>query len=442
MAANSLTEDQARQMDKFNFPEGLLSSQVMLSHLPTNIKTWGQLKDWVAQHMNSMPGDILEKLKGLQGLHFRNMQQIQQSRQSQVPGAPSIQKSNSHQPGPAPEAPMLQSRNSQIAPPGLNPSQLQFAGPSGIPNPTAEEVATARTRLPENMKHLSDEDITRVLMGHRMKMIMKAQENRAAAGGQQLPFNNIQRPQQATNQQFSRQVPQSNLSTQQSSTQQQPQAPNSQNGPKTLNQPVGKAPSQARPMVHSTSQGPTMKGNKRKETEDVFEVPNPNLAQQQQQHQRAPAVNKEIQVLGQQPLNATMTNEQLSSMPQQQRAIYEAQLRRQASQQGKMPSLQQSVSTGSNDPTAIQMTEDERRRNARIYQILRDVVATTPNRPPIQMDEQTRQKMITQLSYAKIMVQKMEEALPSFFKMYGDEKATRELITTVCLINAGIYIHN
>ena len=437
-AANTLTEAKAREMDRFNYPKGILNNQVMLAHLPPDILTWGQLKAWVAQNMHSMPADILDKLKGLQALHYQSVAAQQQKRLAQrMSNIQDGQQPTMQQPGPAPQANMVQPRNVESNVQGTNTSRMPASLPPGISAPTMQDIQNARaTNL--NLKDASNEQIASLIVQTRYKHLMKVNQGQGTPGvpiatPQQSQSNSMHRSQplqQPNQQQYPTPVNQNSSTPQQQPFARPPRQP-IPNGRRMLDQSVARQPQSARPTAQSNGQIQSIpKGIKRNNTDDVVEVPNPNIPQQQPLSQR---------IQGKQPSNAqnvqnsvlpNFTPDQLNAMPQQQRNLYEMELRRLASQRGPQPSAPAGNGNGPAD-LARQKNEDDRRKMARIAQIVKEVIETLPARPPILMDEQTRLKMIEHLQSARPMVQKMEEALPSFFKTYGDEKTIRDLITTV-----------
>ena len=76
------------------------------------------------------------------------------------------------------------------------------------------------------------------------------------------------------------------------------------------------------------------------------------------------------------------------------------------------------------------------RKDARLKQILQEVLKSTPKRAPLPLNPQIMAKMAKQLRDAKEMVTRMEQSLPMFFRMFEDENMTRELIRTVCLTSS------
>lgn len=70
---SNLTDDQIRQMDNLNFPAGILPMDGAFSAMPKHVKTWSELKSWLAQNQVILPSGTLDKFQGLQGLHFQDL---------------------------------------------------------------------------------------------------------------------------------------------------------------------------------------------------------------------------------------------------------------------------------------------------------------------------------------------------------------------------------
>jgi len=54
-----------------------------------------------------------------------------------------------------------------------------------------------------------------------------------------------------------------------------------------------------------------------------------------------------------------------------------------------------------------------------------------PPRQPVPMDVGTRTRMIPKLAQAQTILVRLDNALPLFYRMFGAEDITRELIRTV-----------
>lgn len=174
------------------------------------------------------------------------------------------------------------------------------------------------------------------------------------------------------------------------------------------------------------------KSLKRPSYDDVVEVPNPNLSHSQPAQQ----VKSEQDQSGGRPPMLGPTAEQLASMPPKQRAVFEARMREQA-QKAKLTNFssggqQSQASTAENRFENERQMHEFERKNARLKQIIQEVVQSSPKRQPIDMSPEVKAMMTQKLRDARAMVVRMEKSLPiSFRTSVLDEKNTRELISTV-----------
>ncbi|KAI9873241.1 MAG: hypothetical protein M1830_000670 [Pleopsidium flavum] len=466
-ALQSLPPEKAQEMDDMDFPTGILNSQNnTISQVPNNVRTWGDLKAWVAQNPQIMPSGSLDKLKDLQYLHYSNLSNPNQRKAAQHAGYPMpIQMAPGSMPpnyglGPAPAAPMIPqgSQNGQ-APLQRSSSQL-VQMPSGMPplqQPTIQEVQTARMRLPDHLKDVTDEQVRNHILRTRYKQAMtqfpNAVQGQHPMPQQQAQYAIMQRAQQqhAQQQEAQQQVIQQLQGHNQLQKRQSNQAsPNArpvqqqQRSRQPLNAPdnkttdgqvggkAGKPVAQARGGVIPPSQLPQdQKGVKRPSNDDVVEVPNPNLSQPQ----RVSQPRLEQSQPERRPPMPNSTAEQLALMPPQQRAQIEARWREQTAQKAKSANLQPinqlaQPLTKEDEVEADKQKQDRDRKDARLKQIVREVVQSNPKRQPIDMSPEVKSIMTQKLREAKDMVLRMEQSLPMFFRMFADEMTTRELIST------------
>lgn len=427
VANYTLNEEQARQMDSINFPSGILNATNAYSQIPENVKTWAQLKLWVSQNDSILPPGSLGKLRGLQGLHFQNIAQQQKRQNVNMGSSHPIMAPGSTQPL-APTAPMVPLRNNGLTmsvtnPPRPGPNVMQ-----PIPQPTMQEIQAARTRLPERLAHMTDHQIATVIMRQRHEEIMKASHAQQKPGQQQIQYNNLQRPQypQGVQQQF---PPPPNQPAQapQPSTVQRPTPPQNSRAAAPSNDAATKQQAQPSRMSQTPNQGqpgskgqPGLKGVKRNSSDDVFEVPNPNVVHQDG-HSK-PQVS--TQPRSQAPPN---NSDQFPAAPMDQKAALEAQRRMQATQRAALqshPSI-----NGLN--TEQQRAAEQVKRDIQLKQIMAEVNQTFPARPSVSMDARTKEKMIAKLRDAKDTLQRLDQSLPLFFKMFADEPNITQQIKIV-----------
>lgn len=424
-AGNTLTEEQAKQMDEQNFPVGILNGGSTLSQLPPDVKTWGQLKSWVTQNNQALPPASLAKLRGLQGLHYQNLRQREQQMGQNSSSNPQGITGAS-----APTAPMVPSRgNGQTMPAsnGVNLSQSSRSNMiQSLPPPTLQEIRAARARLPDNLKGLSDDEIASRVLKQRQSDFMKLTQA-PPTKTQQMQMTNLQRTtyQQSLQQQNSQQqVPTSNN---QSNTAQHP-PPGQRPQPQQISRPLpaskdqnAKQTNQIRNTSQASGQNPPItKGVKRNSNDDVIEVPNPNTNKQDSH----PHSSKTSQAT-----KPTINPSDSTATPQDQKSMGESHRRMPTNQRTQAPTAQDINPKGPSDYD--RRSEENARRELRLQQLMAETSQNTPARQPVAMSPEVRAVMVQKLRDAKEMVQRMEQSLPIFFKMFGDEKTTRDLIRAV-----------
>ena len=418
--APPLTEDQERQMAVQPFPAGILSSQLVGTHLPQEIKTWSQLINWAASNRHIVPQEVLDKLHGLQSLHYH---QIMQQKAADMRQAQAMAAARSTpQPGPAPPAQMTQMGTPHqirpIGPTGVPPLQMVHQGRMHqIQQPSMQDIQMARPKLPENLRNLPDDQIARLIMTRRMQL-MSAQNQRNHQLAQQISDQQRMQAQQSTQDPLNRPLTQQqNLrkSNAASIPSRQPQGQPSRPGQQTANQMQS-----------------SQKSLKRSSTDDVIEVPNPNITQQEQLS-RAPSKQGHPK---QYPTESEVVVDQNSQSLQNRESQYEAELRSQAA--GRDQRTQQQPNGMSQDNSQVgQMRSkaEEEKNRQRLRQLTGEVLHAlqAQSRQPVAVDQATREKMVKILQDNKQLLTRMEESLFVYLRMKADEKIVRELISTVSL---------
>ena len=365
-ASRSLTNEQEQQMDNHPYPPAILNTGNALSQLPPGIKTWGQLKKWVKINSNTLPPGSEHKLRGLQGLHYQN---LQQPKKGLAPPATR---------NPAPPAPMTPR-------PNQGPVNLQ------IPPPTPQEIINIRGKHPQ-LASLTDDQIRGMVMHQRSQEMMRRRgeaQARMLMYQRQVPQNQPQTPAVQVGQ------PQQALS----SAQRPPPPQTAKPGAQAKTQPG------TTPQVPAPSPGP-QKGIKRPSSDDVVEVPNPNINQQRSQPKsqpKAPPAN-----MGQVPPKPA----EVQRVPPIQREKLNAQ-----------PSQMLTQS----QPKPAEASKSEERYRV----ILGEVRQSTPKRQPVPMDPDTRRKMLERLASVRDLITRMVQFLPVFFKVFNDENGLRNLARVV-----------
>lgn len=397
LASGSLTPEMERAMDKYPYPPGILNANNALSKLPPTVKAWGQLKAWVKDNAGSLPPGSEGKLRGLQGLHYQSMSQRQQH--------------NQQQPGMQPTAQMMPRQNQQAV-------SAQTQMPNMAP-PTIQEIHMTRSKIPQ-LQSATDEQVRNFLIKQRHDAWARARQPALLPQQQaQMQFMQdrqhqiqLQQQQQQLKNQSLQPDAQPSQAPQGQAGPQKPQPQQPKKGPQSKEQPQGKAP-QAPMQVQATN-----KGIKRGSSDDVVEVPDPKLAQQQ----RLQAVKA-----SQKPSAPSMRPEHAAQTAQKQKGGQGAEHRAKAAQSAQA----QQGSQVTNGTQAQVKNEDNIQIEAKLKKLIDEVSRSTPPRQPVPMDVGTRNIMISKLVQAQTMLVRLDNALPLFYRMFGAEDITRELIRTV-----------
>lgn len=395
-----LTEEQGRQMDQKNFPSNMLSQgSQLLAQMPEDVKTWGQLKEYVAKNAQTLPPETLSKLVDLQGIQYRS--QFQGPRPPQPGAVPAVTPQQQ-----APFAQMVSQPNSQAPVQAPRPPNAM-----NIPPPSLQDIQGVRAKLPAQLKTASDDHVRAFIMRQR-------QEN----------FNRKMQAQQAQNLQMANGLPkgaQSLPNQVQGSASQVEPAPTAAKGQaKGTTQPNQKA---ATPVMNQSKQGQATrnapatkqppKGTKRSSQDDVVEVPNPNLAGNKAGGQAQNSVQASKQQLPPGPQEPKAQTENKGPSNQQESGPNQAPTADiQHARTGKLPNL---------SPDEIE------RRNVRLKQLMTEVGQNQPVRRPVPMTAQVKAEMAQRLRELSQMVSRMEISFPTFFRHYPDEEVAKNLIRTV-----------
>lgn len=406
--ACSMTEEQTRQMDNCNFPPPILNSDSgsYLSKLPPDIKTWGQLKSWVAQNEHTLPPVTPNKLQHLQAMHYRTLAN-NQKRQPPQPGLIQHTTAQGFQQPSAPTAPMVPPKNYGQSVTGVNPSQSAFNMMSSIPKPSIKDVQAFRAQLLERMPGLSDEQVEVILMRQKQDLLMKAHQK---SSHQHHPVHTLPRNQgQSVQQQF----PPSVNHSMQTSKPPTPQRSQSQQNPRSVATTREAVSKETLPnhQVPQTSSQSHPKGVKRNNNNEVVETPVQQDAYRQMSTQPRPNRSQNI------------TETFASSGHDTQRRV-----------QGEL-SQAISAQTVTQETKALnteQPRAEAQKRESRLKQLLAEASRNVAPRQPIQLDAIGRDYMAKILLVAKDNIQNAERTLPRFYIAGGDEELVKKLIHTVC----------
>ncbi|KAL9594017.1 MAG: hypothetical protein Q9219_007262 [cf. Caloplaca sp. 3 TL-2023] len=370
-----LSKEQVRQMDQRVFPAEMLSRQSQLAQIPKEIRTWGQLKEFVAKNSSSLPPNTLTKLENLQSMQFRSQQQEPRPPQQGTLQTGPLQQQ-------APFAQMVSQPTVQAPVAAPRPANM-----INIPPPTFEEIQSVRLQLPPNLKGASDAHVSGLIMRSRQKNHAKHMQAQAEAEARQLAGQPKQIPASAG---------QANVGLQQTAS--QTRSPEQQ-----TQKPSGQAKStQGNRNLPANKQ--SQKTLKRNSPDDVVEVPNPSLVH------ASGALHGQSTPQAKVPQPAALTQvENPTTSSNQKDQIMEGQNAR--PQEG----------------TQISQEEHDR-RDVRLKQLMTEVGRNQPLRRPVPMTDQTRVQLGQKLREFGPMIQRMESSLPHFFRANPDENVARQLI--------------
>lgn len=252
-----------RQMDTLEFPINFQNHGSFPRNVPSEIKKWGELKMW-AQQNPSMGNEMQDNIKQLQKVHWqslmRNKQQALQQQQSSG-GPPPNQNHMPSMPSGMGNAP--------VVPNMMNPN----SGPP-IRQPTPQEIQSARNHPSGKMAAASDDQI-RIFLIRQQALARQQQQSQMHNIGMQnqiASINQARQGQQPPNARAPNQPPQPQAQ------QAKPAPPNAEAA--NANRAARPPPNAARNAPPSSSPVQPPKNNlKRAQSDDVIEVPNPNIQQ-------------------------------------------------------------------------------------------------------------------------------------------------------------------
>lgn len=314
-----------RQMDTIDFPINFQNHGSFPRNVPPEIKKWGQLKMWAQQNPN-MGNDIQDSIKQLQKIHWQTIMRSKQQALQQAGGMPQggLQPGGL-QPGPNPMSSMPPGMGgAPVAPMGTG-TMVPPAGPP-IRQPTPQEIQNARNHPSGKMAAASDDQI-RIFLIRQQALARQQQQSQMQnmAMPNQIASINQSRPgQQQAN-------PNVRAPNQPPQAQQAKPAPPNAEATKTqsANRASRPAPNTARNAPPSSSPAQPPKNNlKRAQSDDVIEVPNPNIQQPSRPAAQPQGPPGQIQQqIGQQARPPNLTPQQVASMDPEARKRYEANAR-------------------------------------------------------------------------------------------------------------------
>lgn len=406
----SLNEEETRHMDDRHFPLQILNkaSGHYLSKLPPEVKTWGQLKSWAAQNEHALPPVTLHKLRNLQGMHYHSI--LNNSRRKAQMGPTHLTNTQGFPRPSAPTAPMVPQQNQGPPLPLANPPQPAISVAHSIPRPTVQDIQVFRAQFSERFVKLNDAQIEGILMKQRQDQVRNHQ--RPAQQPSQLNSHPRNLNQHNVQPQFP--FPNNQTSLSLSSTPQRSQ-PDQNARPSATTSVASKQVPTNRQMQQLTGHGNT-KSLKRNSDDDIVEV----------------ATQKDSLTKPQ-----TSTEPRLSTSPNLQElpaGVYDRQRHLQDENQRALPPhfVNQDTKGLNFDQRPVKAQKGE--RDFRFYQIQTEVKQNIQRRQPIQMDAHTRSLAVQQLAAAKEHFHRVENTLPKFFIMTGDEDFVKRVIQAVCFV--------
>jgi hypothetical protein len=445
----SLVMQRQREMDARQFPPKALAE---VCQVPPNVKTWGQLKEFVQQNQQSLPPDLLDKIRRFQSVVI----QKQNAASANANGAPQNQMPGQLPQGHVANHPGSQAPPAQMVPqqpnmgmgagmPNMNGNPPSFANMNVLPQVTEQELLAFKAQVPQ-AQGMSHEQLRKTVLQWKISQMAKQQNpgiNQQAMNAMRL----AQRPQQAGT---------SNMPPQ------NPMAPTvPQMGPQSAAM-VPQLPQQLANMQQNQPAG--KKGQKRSgTTDDVVEIPNPNQSPQRpvsnnaQQHknqkppmqfdpeqlknlhpdkikQMAPeqrAVMQQSMQQLQQKMQMDALKRAQSSTNQNQKAL-EGQHGPQAQQAAQMSQAQreQLQAQNASQPAQVSQLKMQQQR-ARLAAVFSEVDATYRKGPPQQVTDASFNEVVQKLRACREMIVKLDKMLPTAMTFINDKVLQR-----ICLERA------
>lgn len=406
----TMTPSEQRQMmqiDGMDFPPALLNHAHMPRGIPGEIKKWGALKQWAQQDANVGP-EAYENIKGLQRLYYQQMLRArnQQAGQPQPMGVPT-----GGQGGPATAAMVPPGMSAPVAPMGQNLVQLQNSmnvGPGQIRQPSMQEIQATRAHPSGKMINASDDQIRTFLIRNQMTQRQSLlQQQQQLQMTNQLSLMNGQQPRPPMpGQTGNPMVTPQNATAQMTQPKAQPPPEPALPTPAINTGRSNRAAPNGRPATQASSPAPTPKNLKRASSDDVIEVPNPNM-----QPQRSASQQNQPPKPGPQQGRASMTPQQVAQLDPESRKKYDTALR-------MFQATQQASREQPNMAKLKAIMEEEQTR------------AREPL-PDIPQDQETRMKIASMLRDIPSSLNNMMKAIPKWYAMTRDDTRARDYFYTV-----------
>jgi hypothetical protein len=432
-----------REHDARPFPPRILNE---ICSVPPNVKTWGQLKEFVQQNQQSLPPDLLDKVRRYQSV----VVQKQNAAMANPNGASGNQMSGQLPQGPGPNHAAMagnQAPPAQMVPqqphmgpgagmPNMNTNPQNFTNMSNMPvlQVTEQEMQAFRSRIPQGQS-MSQEQLRKTVLQWKISQMQKQNPAMAAQALAALRQAQIQQQNGMSN------MP--------------PQNPMAPTVPQMGPQSAAMVPQMSQQPAHIQQSTPAnKKGQKRSgATDDVVEIPNPNQSPQRpapnaQQHKnQKPTIQLDPEQL------KNMHPDKIKQMAPEQRAVMQQSMQ-QLQQKMQMEALKRAQSsTNQNNPKApegphgpsaqqaAQMSQAQReqlqsqsasqpaqvsqlrvqQQRARLAAIFSEVEAAYRKGPPQQVTDASFEELVQRLRGCRDMIVKLDKMLPTAMNFVNDK---------------------
>jgi hypothetical protein len=403
-----------RQMDAMDFPPNFREHPQFPLTAPPEVKKWGALKLWAAQNQGNLSPEIQEHIRQLMRLHWQAVMRARsQNAANQAGMQAGLQGGQAGMAGmamSAPVAPMTQ--NTMQQPPNMN-----MAGMGQLRQITPQEIQNARQHASGKMAAATDDQIRSFLMNQQrqrqqqMLQQIQMQNQMPNMTGQQprpgqqppMPNNRPPAPPSAPPAQ-PKQMPMNNA--------------NAGNNLPNANRTARPTPNAAQNGGQNSSPAQPAKNLKRSQSDDVIEVPNPNIAQPPRQPAQQP--------------HAAQPNQQNQHTQQTQ----QTQAQKSAPPQGR-PNLNLTPAQ-----VAALSPEDRKKhemliRVARAEQKIKAIAVDEQQKSdstqfvPVHEDPETKANAQALLKEIIAPMMNMSKAMPRYYMMVQDENRARTFYALV-----------
>ncbi|KAI5242877.1 hypothetical protein E4T43_04510 [Aureobasidium subglaciale] len=452
-----------REMDAKDFPPKLMNDTCAV---PPNVKTWGQLKEFVQQNQQSLPPGVMDKVRKMQLFVIQKQQEVAANNANGMPGI-QMPGQTPTAPGPnqAPPAQMVPQAPQMGANPGMpnmnqHPQNTYNLDNMPLPAVTDQELQVFKARY-TNTQGWSTEQL-RVTVGKMKLQSQLAKQQQQQQQQQQNPAM-VQQQQQMI---AMRQAQMQQQSGAPGMPAQNPMAPTvPQMGPQSAPMQPQRSQQQMAMMQQQQQQNMStnQKGQKRPgANDDVVEIPNPNQSPQrpaavngQQQKNQKPTMQLDPEQL------KNMHPDKIKNMPPEQRAVMQQSMQQlqqkmqmealkraqsstsqpqkvvdgqqqgeQAQQVPSVPQTQQAkIQGGPSSAQASNMKVQQQR--ARLAAITQETQANYRKGPPQEVTEASLNEVVTKLRGCRDMIVKLDKMLPTAMTFVNDR-----IVHTICLERA------